>query len=168
MKISLEALATLFKLTGAAVGIPSLTALLLYGANVLRHRLGAGSPAGNSFGENPDAILLLLKGITATIGGLARALGSFSQFLFDGIAMMSGAGLLFAALCWLTGRGLLHQAVWARWSGGVLVLLLLLPSLVLALSLRGSGRLLMLGSVFLCLLAFQALWSAGTTVAPKP
>ncbi|WP_156391802.1 MULTISPECIES: hypothetical protein [unclassified Roseateles] len=158
--ISMAMLASLFTWAGALVGAPSTVVLVLYG---LYRAVGAGGDAseratGAGFGSNPDAILLMLKGVSTVIASIASAVGSAAQFVFNVLAMAAVAGLVVAALCWFTGRGLAAQAAWARVSAGAMFTLLL-PSLLLALS-AGSGlRLPMVALAVFCLLALHTLWA---------
>lgn len=158
-------LASVFTWAGAIVGAPSTVALVLYG---LYRAVGAGGdrPASTDFGSNPDAILLMLKGISTVIGSIASAVGSAAQFVFNAVAIAAVAGLVFAALCWFTGRGLAAQAAWARVSAGALLTVVLLPSLLLALS-AGSGlRLPMMVLAAFCLFALHTLWAGYTPQSP--
>lgn len=156
--VTLSTLATGFAVTGAAIGIPSFAVLLLYAANAIRNRLNAGKPSGSNFGENPDALLLLLKGMTAAIGALDRAAGSLGQFVLSGLAIIASVGLVFAIACWFTGRGLHAHANWARVSAVILLVLAMLPSLVLTLSFHHLGRVFMLAIVILCVFGLRTLW----------
>jgi len=166
--ISMALVASLFTWAGALIGAPSMVALVLCG---LHRALGAGSDAssratGTDFGSNPDAILLMLKGITASIGAVARVLGSAAQFVFNALVIGAVVGLVFAALCWFTGRGLASQAAWARFSAAALLALLLLPSLLLALSVGSGARLFMAALAAFCLCALHTVWAGYTPHSP--
>lgn len=153
--VTLPLLACGFAISGALLGLPSLALLLFYAG----HRLNewVHPAAGDlAIGPNPDALLLMLAGITKAFGWLAQLLDA----VFGLVALLAGAGLLLAAALWFTGRGLQAGAGWARYSGGTLLLLALLPSALLALSIPGSGRLLPLLMAVGCVLGLQALWAA--------
>lgn len=153
--VTLSSLATTFVVSGALLGLPSLAVLLLYAVKTLHDRLTA-APAGLAVGDNPDALLMMLAVMVKAFGLLARLV----DFVFDLLAVGAAVGLVLGVALWLTGRGLLAQAAWARVSGGVLLVLALLPSLLLALSMQGSGRLVMLLMAVACALGLQALWAA--------
>jgi hypothetical protein len=159
--VSMTMLAGLFTWAGAAVGVPSAVVLVLYG---LQRAFAAGGGAGDrgegaGFGSNPDALLLMLKGLSTAIAAIAAAVGSVAQFVFNVLAMAAVAGLVVAALCWFTGRGLAAQAAWARVSAAAMLTLVLLPALLLALSAGSGVRLTMVALAGFCLLALHTLWA---------
>lgn len=156
--LSIQSLASVFSLVGTIVGIPSLTVLLLYAINEIRHRLSA-APTSTNFGENPDAILLTLQAVTNTLSTLANFIGHVGQFLFNGIALVASVGLVLAIALWLTGRGLQTNTNWARVSAFILLVLAMLPSLLLALSLHNFARVLMLLIATICVLGLRALFA---------
>ncbi len=162
--VSIQTLASVFSFAGTIIGIPSLTVLLLYAINEIRHRLSV-APTSTNFGDNPDAILLTLKVMTDALGALANFVGSVGQTLFTGVALIAGAGLLLAIALWLTSRGLQVNANWARVSAFGLLLLALFPALLLALSLQNLPRLFMLLIVAICALGMYALF---TPRVPQP
>lgn len=156
--ISLSSLAAAFNATATLIGIPSLAVLLLYAINEIRMRLSS-APSATTFGDNPDALLTVLKVMTETVGALGRFAGAIGQFLFNGLAIIAGVGLLLAIALWLTSKGLQANASWARLSAFALLLLGLLPSLLLALSMQNLPRLVMLLIVALCGLGMYALFA---------
>lgn len=162
--VSIQPLASVFSFASTIIGIPSLAVLLLYAINEIRHRLSA-APTSPNFGENPDALLLTLKAMTNALGTFANFVGSVGQSLFNGLALIAGAGLLLAIALWLTSRGLQVNANWARVSAFGLLLLALFPALLLALSLQNLPRLFMLLIVAICGLGMYALF---TPRAPQP
>lgn len=155
--VSVASLASLFKIGGALVGLPSIVVLVLYGLHTLRRRLATPTPEAN-FGENPDGVLLVLQGMTKVIGTAAEVAGSIAQIVFDAATIAAGAGLVLAIVCWVTGRGLQVDATWARVSASLVLLLATLVALVLALSLRGVARLPMFALVVFGAMALHALW----------
>lgn len=156
--IPLTSLATTFNVAGSLIGIPSLAVLLLYAINEIRSRLSA-APTATNFGDNPDALLYVLKAMTETVSALSRFTGALGQFLFNGLALIAGVGLLLAIALWLTSKGLQANANWARVSAFALLLLAILPSLLLALSLHNLPRLIMLLIVAICALGMHALFA---------
>jgi hypothetical protein len=156
--ISIQTLATGFAVTGVVIGLPSFVVLLLYAVNVIRNHLSPGAPAGSDFGKNPDALLLMLKGMTEAIGALGRAAGALGQILFNSLALIAVFGLMLALALWFTSRGLQVHATWARVSAFVLLLLALLPSLLLALSLHNVVRVVPLLLAVICVLGLRAVW----------
>jgi len=163
--VSISLVATAFTTTGAVIGVPSTVVLILYGLHDISTRIK--TPAANTnFGDNPDAILLILKGFTDSIGALAHLAESIGQFLFNGLAIAAAVGLVLAVAFWFTGRGLGTQAHWARISAFILLVLALLPSLLLALTFHNVGRLLMLALTALFLLALHSIWTGYPTQTP--
>jgi len=163
--ITISLLSSLFTTTGALVGIPSITFLMFY-VFYQATRLTASAGAGPGFGSNPDAVLLVLKWMTAAIGGIASLVSAAAQFVFNVMAVVSVAGLVLAILCWFTGQGLSTNAGWARVSACVILVPLMLVSLVLALSFDKLNRLPMLAIAGFCVLALHAVWTGGVTPAP--
>jgi len=163
--ITIPTLATGFTVTGVVLGLPSIAVLLLCAVNAFRNQLNTGASASSDFGKSPDALLLMLKGMTEAIGALGRLFGSLGQLLLGGLAIIAGVGLVLAIGCWFTGRGLHVHAHWARVSACILILLAMLPSCVLASSLHNVGRALMSLIVILCMLGLHALWTGYTSPA---
>lgn len=151
--VSVPALATAFVVSGALLGLPSLSVLVLYAVKLLHDRFSA-APSGLQVGSNPDALLLMLASMVKVFGLLARLL----DFMFGVLAIGAALGVVIGLALWFTGRGLHNDAPWARASAGVLLVLALLPSLLLALSLHGSGRLVTMALVVGCSLGLHALW----------
>ena len=162
--ISISLLSTMFNTTGVLVGIPSITFLVFYGVHHAT-KLTAHAAAGTNFGSNPDAVLLVLKWMTAAIGAIGSLVSAAAEFVFNVLAVVSVAGLVLAIVCWFTGHGLSANAGWARVSAGVILVVMLLVSLVLALSFRNLGRLPMLAMAGFCLLAVQRIWKGYVSTA---
>jgi hypothetical protein len=162
--ISVALLASVFKLGGAAVGLPSMTVLVLYAVHTVKQRFATPTPETN-FGDNPDGVLLVLKGMSQVIGTTASFIGALAQIVFDMAAFAAGAGLLVAVACWFTGRGLQADAISARVSASVMLTVGVLLALVFVLSLRGAGRLLPLALAVLGAFALHALWFGARPVA---
>jgi hypothetical protein len=155
--LTISTLATLFSVAGVAIGAPSLSLLVLSVIWMIRLRR-APEIASASVGNRPDAILLMLKGIAATVAALGRFSESLGKLLLQGLAIFAVVGLIVGVACWFTGRGLHAQANWARFSAFILIALAMPPSLLLAVSLHKVGRVLMLGIVTLCAFGIHTLW----------
>lgn len=155
--ITIGGLATAFKVTAWMAGAPSLAMLLFYGFHTLQQRAATAPPAG-SFGDNPDALMLILQGTVKVLETVGKAAAALEQIVFDILAAAAAAGLVVAIVCGLIGHGLQSQAAWARWSALVMLLLLLLVSLLGVLSMRDVGRVTMLVIVTLSALGLHALW----------
>jgi hypothetical protein len=162
--LTVATLASVFKVGGAVLGVPSLAVLALYTLHAVRQRLAA-PPSETDFGDNPDAVLLVLKGLSRAVGNAAHIAGSLAQLVLDAAALAAGAGLVLALVCWGTGRGLQADATWARLSACTLLLLGVLVALLLALSLRGVARVPMFALVVLGGLALHAVWAGVRPVA---
>lgn len=156
--ISLHTVATGLSVVGVVLTIPSSVVLMLWAINAVRQFVGLEAPAKTNFGGNPDAILLMLKGIREIVGALESFTESVGQFIFNGLSLLALLGLVVGAACWVTGRGLQSNAHWARVAAFILITLTLLPSLLIALSLHNGGRLLMFGFVTVLALGLHALW----------
>lgn len=162
--VSITTLAKLFKISGALLGGPSIAVLALYAMLRWRRHLAGAIPETN-FGDNPDAILLMLRGLTHVVGGIGNVIGAIAQWVLDMAAVASGGCLALAVVLWFTGSGLQAHASWARLSGFALLTLALLAALVLALSLRGSGSVVVLALAAFMVLGLHGLW-AGAHEAP--
>lgn len=163
--VTIPFLASGLSVLGIVLGVPSATLLILYGINSLRLRWSS-RPVGTSWGDNPDAVLLVLKGMTETVGFLARVFDSFGQVLLNALALAAVAGLVFAVALWFTGRGLNAQAAWARVTAFLLLGLTLLPTILLALSVHHVARALFLALAVLCALGLHALWTGYVPTPP--
>ena len=168
--VSIGLLSRMFTIGGFVLGLPSLAVLAFYAVHLLR-RLVAAPTVETQFGDNPDAVMRLLQGLSQGIGAVAHLAGSIAQWVLDIAAEAAGAGLLLAVACWFTGRGLQAHATWARASASLVLGLTVLVALLLALSLRGLGRVPMLALVVFGVLGIHALWvgappsaSRGTTI----
>ena len=162
--LSISTLATGFSVLGAVIGLPSVAVLLLRLVN--RVRPSAESTSGPNFGKNPDALLLLLKGISETVGAIGRVSGFLGQILLNALSLVATVGVILAFTFWFTGRGLHAHAQWARLSGFIVLGLALLSSLLLALSLPLMPRVLMLAVAILCVFGLHTLWAGYSTLAP--
>jgi hypothetical protein len=158
--IDIETLATVLQVASVVVGVPSLAAVVIGASVVLRGRGAAQSNVrtGTEFGPNPDAILLMLQGMTKAVGALGRVGGALGRLLVRGLAIVGVFGLVLAGACWSTGAGLAEHAAWAPLAAGVLIVLALVPAAVLTLSLRGPFRVLALTLLVVCVLGLHALW----------
>lgn len=155
--LTIGGLATAFKATAWLSGLPSLAMLLFYGLHTLQRRAATAPPA-TRFGDNPDALMLILQGMVAVFETVGKLAGALEQIVFGILAAAAAAGLVTAVVCGVIGHGLQAQAVWARWCAFAMLVLLLLVSLLGVLSLRDFGRVTMLAIVTLSALGLHALW----------
>jgi hypothetical protein len=146
-----------FYAVAAAVGIPSLAVTLLYVYYRVQARM-TPCPSPSSFErvKNPDGILLILDGMTRSIGVFASVLGFLGKFVFGGLALVAVVILLFAIALFFTGRGLHAHQSWARIVAGLLMAGLLLAALLGLLSFRGPS---LLFSVVVAAGSLYALWA---------
>lgn len=162
--LAIETLATVLQVASVVVGVPSLAAVVVGAVVVLRGRGAASGAAqrdgstGSDFGPNPDAILLMLQGLTKAAGALGRVGGAIGRLPVRALAIVGVFGLVLAAACWSTGAGLADHAAWAPLAAGALIVLALVPAAVLTLSLRGLGRVVALALLVVCVLGLHALW----------
>lgn len=167
--LPLATLAQLFCISGTLLGLPSLAVLTLYTFHVLRLWLTKPVPDAEPV-KNPDAILLILDGMTRGLGAAAKFMGAISHALLSGLAVVACVVLVIAVAFFVTGRGLQTGASWARASAFLLVGVTLLTAALAALSfhgiLRGAALLLVIG----CALALHALWIGSTQphLLPSP
>jgi hypothetical protein len=154
---TLGVVANAFYAAAAGLGLPSIAALLLYASHRVQLWVRP-TPEGAGFPKNPDAILLILHGMTRLIGGAAGVLGRVGQFLFNGVALISAFALIFALVLFLTGRGLHAHQGWARGFAGLITGCLLLTSLLSLTALRGPLLLLSTGLTLASAYAICAVW----------
>ena len=136
MTLSLHSLANAFYIGSAAIGLPSVAGLVIsvvYYAH--RWLTPAHEPAGSV--KNPDAILMILGGITRVFEGMATVVRFLGKYLVGGIAVLATAGLVLAIGLFFTARGLHAHQAWARGAAGLLIGALTLGCLVVLLSTRG-------------------------------
>ena len=157
--ISLQVLSTGFTGIAVLLGVPSFVALVGCGIRALAWMFATPSSPPNSFGENPDAILRILQGMTVVAGWMSRASGALTELLVKLLAVGATVGLMLAIACWWTGRGLRAGSEGARVVAGILLLLPLLMSLILALSLPSPVRLFLLGVAVVCGLGLHTVWT---------
>lgn len=152
-------IANAFHVVATLLGVPSLAATLLYG--FFRVKLWLSPlPEGSSIDgvKNPDAILLILGGMTRAMGAVAGVLGGVSQFVFGILAAIAGVMLVFSVTLFLTGRGLHAHQDWARIVGGLLMAVVLLGSLLSLVALRGPLAVAALGLMAASVYALLGLW----------
>lgn len=120
------------------------------------------TPRATFFGvRNPDAILMMLAGFVRGIEGVGEIAGSVGKFLRQVLLVISLAALCFAAILFLTARGLEAQQFWARIVAGVLMGTMFVLATLTALT--GSGkriirRVLAILAMFSTFAALRALW----------
>lgn len=121
-----------------AVGIPSALGTAGFGLASLvlwwqRPEAGSGTEAKVS-----DSLVNVVVVMAGWLGKLLGGLLGMAEGLLRIATVVSAAGLVFAALLYLTSRGLAVNAVWARMLAGVLLLGLLAGGLLGSLT-QGAG-----------------------------
>ena len=109
----LRQVASGFQTFGLVLGIPSLLAVLFFGGSAIALKLM--TPEDTPLGGHPGPSLVnyLVDGVRI-LGKIFGFLGAVGQAIFTIIACVALGVLLFAVLCFFTGRGLQDNAVWAR------------------------------------------------------
>lgn len=154
--VTVPLLATLFQVGGAVLGLPSAGVLVVFAVHKLRRWLATPVPPLGEAGGG-DGLIGLIDGVTRFVHGVAGLVGAFADLVLTMAAFAAGIGLLLGGACWFTGRGLQLHAGWARWCGSALLVGAALLALVIALSLAGPGRVLMLALAVFCLLGVHTL-----------
>lgn len=152
----LPVLGRLSCIAAVLLGMPSTLALVL--AAVLRVQAGSSTDSNGLGVKNPDAILLMLDGITRVFGALGGVISTASRWFAAGLGIVGVLGLALATLLWFTGKGLQSQAEWARLSAAALSLAAVGLSLVLTLTIPGLLRLVPLVLATTFVLVLYALW----------
>jgi hypothetical protein len=108
----LRQVASGFQVAGFVLGIPSLLAVLFFGGSAITLRMMTppDSPTGHA---GPSLVNYLVDG-ARLLGKIFGFIGAVGQTLFTIIACVALVVLLFAVLCFFTGRGLIDNATWAR------------------------------------------------------
>ena len=148
-------LANVFYVVAAVLGLPSLLGILFSIVFGIRLWLLPVPPA-NAPVKNPDAIIMMLEGITRVIGIGAGFFSGVGKTMTVVIAVVSVVALTFAIVFFYTGRGLHNHQAWARVIAMLLLAVLLLLSLLVLLSMRMPMRLL---PAMLAAAAIYALWT---------
>ena len=148
-------LANAFYVVAVALGLPSLLGVLFSIVFGIRLWL-LPAPSANAPVKNPDAIIMMLEGITRVVGIGAGFFSGVGKMLTVVVAVASIVALAFAIVCFYTGRGLHNHQAWARGIAMLLLAVLLLLSLLVLLSMRMPLRLL--PAVF-AVAAIYALWT---------
>lgn len=153
-------LGSAFYIAAAIIGLPAVVFLLFDGVRRLRAKF---SPKiDSSFPvKNPDAILLMLGGITKGVTTLASIMGFFGSILANVLVVASVAALGSSTILFFTARGLQAGQMWARVVAGVIAAGLLAIALIAIASptARQKGRIilpLLLGLVSLWVL--RVVW----------
>ncbi len=157
MNSPITLLANSFFIAAAILGLPALAVLIIYSCYRVRVWL-VPPPPPSARVKNPDAILLILEGMTRTIGAVSNVLGFFGKFVFAALAILSAGALLLAVALFFTGRGLHAQQEWARISATVIAAGVTLWGLASATAFRGFWLLLSLTLTAVGLYALRILW----------
>ena len=148
-------LANAFYVVAAALGLPSLLGILFSIVFGVRLWLMPTPPA-NAPVKNPDAILMILEGITRAVGLGAGFLSGIGKVMVVVIGAVSVVAFILAVVFFHTGRGLIAHQAWARGTGMVMLGGILLVSLGALLSMRMPMRLL--PALFAAITCY-ALWT---------
>lgn len=138
------------------LGVPALLGLLVGSIAQLTRRDPAQRTNAGNMGSNPDAILMVLGGMSRVITWLAQILGALSGFLLRGVFWVSLVVFPVALVLFFTARGLNAGEPWARWLGSLFAAAFGFVTLLAALGLRGGRRLFVL---LLTLVSGYALWA---------
>ena len=126
-----------FLATSCLLGVPSLIGFLYFGSNALRLLLMKPAPI-----HTPQSSDTLIRGLEWGAYAFAKAfsvLGAFGQWVVTLLSLAAAAVLVFSVALFFTARGLQAHQEWARAMAISLSVLVLLPSLLAALS-AGGGR----------------------------
>jgi hypothetical protein len=150
-------LANTFYTVAAVLGIPSLSVTLLYVCYRVQLWI---TPSPSSFArvKNPDGVLLILEGMTRTVGTLASVLGFLGKFVFGGLAIVSIVILILAMTLFFIGRGLHAHQGWARVVASLLMIVSLLTSCLCVTSIRGPWLVLSFSIAATSVYALWILW----------
>lgn len=110
----IQILATALSGLGVLLGLPSSSMLLMWTIDAARHGVGLEMVHSRRLGGNPDAIILMLRGIREIVRGVESWTASLGAFYFEGIPFTALVGIAVGAVCWMIGRGLHADACWAR------------------------------------------------------
>lgn len=163
--IPISKLATTFVWSGLFMTMSSAGALVFCLICEIRRRL-AGEITAGQVGKNPDAILLMLKGIVETFAMMGRLTAWLGQMLVYALALLAGIGLVCGLALLFTGRGLQAEAAWARIGAIILILLAMMPPLAIAFSAGTGMRLMALGLLLLFAFGLHSLWNGYTPQTP--
>ena len=125
---------------GAAVlGLPALAGVLF--CIVFGLRLWSlPAPSASRPTANPDAIIMMLEGMTRVIAAAAGVAGFVGKVLVVVLALASIVALILAGILFSTGRGLLEHQDSARGVAAAVMIGLLLVSLFSLTAVRGLLR----------------------------
>ena len=127
--------ANAFYAAAAVLGLPSLLGTVFSIVFGIRLWL-LPSPSASAPVKNPDAIIMILEGITRVVGAGAGFFGAVGKMMVGVVAVVSVVALILAVTFFYTGRGLHAHQGWARGMAGVLLAGLLLFSLLALVSVR--------------------------------
>jgi hypothetical protein len=130
-------LAYTFYVLAVVLAVPGIAFLAFDWSRRIRRKLFPRPTATFGSVQNPDALLMLLQGFTKGLEAAGKAGGFISELVAGILAGLAISAILVGTLLFFTARGLLHEAPWARWTAGLLMLNLLLISL---LSIVTSGK----------------------------
>ena len=146
-------IANAFYAVAALFGIPAAAVTVLYAVHRLRLAFATPPPAPSAV-KNPDALLLVIEGMSRALNTTATFFSGVSNMVFSIVAGIAGVALVASIALFLTGRGLHAHHAWARFAGSGLMAVALVAGLFSLLTFRGP---LMLGSLAVILASGYAL-----------
>ena len=153
--MQISSIANAFYVIAAMLGLPSLLGLLFSIVFGIRLWL-LPVPSASAPTKNPDAIILMLEGITRAVGFGAGIISGLGKMAVTVISAVSIVALIFAVMFYYAGRGLHAHSVWARGGAAMLLAIMLLFWLGALLSLRMPIRLL---PAMFAAATISALWT---------
>lgn len=150
--------AAAFHLGAAILLLPSLAGLVFSTVLAIQLRRTPVSSLSAPT-HNPDAVILILEGMTRVASTLGRLAGFAGKLLVVVVAAVSVLALILAAVLYATGNGLLARQDWARGTAAVVTAGVLLWSLGALLAARGPWRVLAVAPAAGTLYALAALWN---------
>ena len=146
-----------FYVVAAVLGLPSLLGLIFSIILGIRLWLMPAPPAGAPT-KNPDAIIMMLEGITRAVGFGAGIISGIGKVTVAVIGTLSVVALISAVMFFCTGRGLHAHSGWARGVGAALLAVMLLVWLFALLSMRMPIRLIPAMFAAATIYALWTLW----------
>jgi len=148
-------LVRLFYWSALAVGVPSVAGVGVFGSLSLMLWWQRPGPSGTEakVSESLVNVLVVMVGwVVKVLGAVFGALEGVVRVL----TVVSLAGVLFAGLLYVTGRGLALNSMWARAVGSVLMLIILMVSTLG--SLTGALGVFRMLPLLMLLLSSYSLW----------
>jgi hypothetical protein len=120
--------ATAFRVSGIVIAIASLVALGDLAETALVMRKTPPPDSGAPLDIGTYGLVGLMSNAARGVGHVLHALAGVASVILAVLAIVSILALAFGVLVYLTGRGIIHHATWARISAIVMSLALALAS----------------------------------------